>query len=652
MTKQYINKQNVKAIILAGSQDFGRCPLASRLPLALWPVVGSPAIEHLLRHLSRQGIEDVTICSNGNASLLKESIVTLNSMQLKFLDEPLPVGTAGCTRDASNDNKDELLLVLPATILTPPNIDTLLQSHKDQESDLTVVLEPNIGNDSSENHASGIYICQNSVLKYIPKEGYCDIKEGLIPAMLRVGKTVSATTLKQPLVSFRNRSEYLFAIANYLHNSCDSDIGLPREQLNGSKNIWLANNAKVDPSVRIYGPVVIMDEATISKETVIFGPTIIGSGVSIGNNCLIENSVLWNTARVGRNCEIRRCVIDYQALVQNHTVVEEQSIPFKPNGILKSSINNVSDTVKNNISKLRQILQPQIDRTSEKLPNWATLPKVNILPWLAASLVLISFLWSYWPTLVNLWSVWQRSDEYSSGLLVPFLAVYILWSKRKDIARYQLKPSAWGLVGFLGAQAFRFFGLFFMYGSAERLSIILSIAAIILMLSGWQIFRKLFSIFIFLSLMLPPPRSIHYAVMLPLQTWATSSAVFCLEILGYNVIREGNIIHLNGTTVAVVEACNGLRMIMAFFVISGLVVLLIRRKWWEKLIVVISSLPIALLCNNIRLVITAIAFTKLNGEHWEKIFHDFGGYAMMPLAMAMILFELWFISKIIIEPEN
>ena len=89
---------------------------------------------------------------------------------------------------------------------------------------------------------------------------------------------------------------------------------------------------------------------------------------------------------------------------------------------------------------------------------------------------------------------------------------------------------------------------------------------------------------------------------------------------------------------------------MAFFVIGGLVVLLIQRTWWEKLIVLVSSLPIALLCNSVRLTITAIAFTRLGGEHWEKIFHDFGGYAMMPLALGAIVLELWFLTKITTVP--
>ncbi|MHC4560637.1 MAG: exosortase/archaeosortase family protein, partial [Planctomycetota bacterium] len=263
----------------------------------------------------------------------------------------------------------------------------------------------------------------------------------------------------------------------------------------------------------------------------------------------------------------------------------------------------------------------------------------------------IAFLWSYWHGLVDLWNMWQISDEYSSGLLVPFLAVYILWSKRHDIAQCRIRPCYWGLFAFAFAQAVRIFGLFFMYGSAERLSIALTIAALVLLLFGWQLFRKISPILLFLCLMLPPPNRIHDAVALPLQRWATVSAVFCLEMI-YEVVKDGNIIRIGDASVAVLEACNGLRMVTAFFVIGGFVVLLVERAWWEKLIVLVSSLPIALLCNTVRLAITAVFFTVIEGENWEKIFHDFGGYAMMPLALAAIVAELWLLAKLTTLPTK
>ena len=191
-----------------------------------------------------------------------------------------------------------------------------------------------------------------------------------------------------------------------------------------------------------------------------------------------------------------------------------------------------------------------------------------------------------------------------------------------------------------------------MYGSAERLSIALTITALVLLLFGWRLLRKVSTVLLYLCLMLPWPNRVQTAVTIPLQRWATSSAVFCLETVGYEVVREGNLIHIGDSSVAVAEACNGLRMVTAFFVISGLVVLLVERKWWEKLIVLASSLPIALLCNTLRLAITAAFFTVLEGEHWERLFHDFGGYAMMPLSLAAIVSELWLLTKLTTVPNK
>lgn len=248
--------------------------------------------------------------------------------------------------------------------------------------------------------------------------------------------------------------------------------------------------------------------------------------------------------------------------------------------------------------------------------------------------------------------MWQRSDEYSSGLLVPFLAVYLLWSRRAKIFNTPVKPCLWGIPAFIAAQGIRLFGLFFMYGSAERLSIVLSIAAIVLFLFGWRLFKKVTPLMLFLCLMLPWPNRIETAVTLPLQRWATSSAVFSLELLGYGVTQEGNIINMGETSVAIAEACNGLRMVTAFFVIGSLVALIVKRQLWEKVIIIASSLPIALLCNTVRLTITSIIFTYVNGEKWEQLFHDFGGYAMMPLALFMVVAELWLITKLTTPPEK
>ena len=134
--------QSIKAIILVGSRDFGRCPLTTELPPALWPVLGKSVLERLLTSLADQGIKHVAICSNGNGSQLAKLIHADNRLELKYLDEPLPAGTAGCIRDAAGDETDTLYLVFSAGIICPPVIDILIKAHRDCQSDLTVMFNP------------------------------------------------------------------------------------------------------------------------------------------------------------------------------------------------------------------------------------------------------------------------------------------------------------------------------------------------------------------------------------------------------------------------------------------------------------------------------------------------------------------------------
>jgi exosortase len=269
-----------------------------------------------------------------------------------------------------------------------------------------------------------------------------------------------------------------------------------------------------------------------------------------------------------------------------------------------------------------------------------------------------AFLWSYWSTILDLWDIWNKNREDSAGLLVPCLALYVVWLRREDIGREKIRPTILaavvGVIAFLLAQLARSIGLCYMYGSGERLSMILSVGSLVLLLCGWRVLRKTATILLFLCLMLPWPNTIQSRIGIPLQNWATGSAVFCLELLGYSVGREGMVIKVGeskeAVEVAVAEACNGLRMITAFFVIGGLVVLLVQRTWWEKILVFASSLPIAMLCNTLRLTATAAAFTVLKGDYWTTMFHDFGGYAMMPVALGLVVGEFGILTWLTTPP--
>ena len=261
-------------------------------------------------------------------------------------------------------------------------------------------------------------------------------------------------------------------------------------------------------------------------------------------------------------------------------------------------------------------------------------------------LLLITFIWSFWPNIVDLWGMWMNSDEYSSGLLVPFITGYILYSRFKN--QGDSPKLYWPALILLAlSQTIRVAGVLLMSAFLMRMALLFTIYSLILLLLGYKICLKNYAVLLFLILMVPLPNSVHSMISPKLQHWATESAIFLLEMLGYKVQNEGNIIYINNTSVAVAEACNGLRMITAFFVTSGLIALIINKPVWQKITIFISTLPIALICNTVRLVVTSIAFTLIEGEEWETIFHDFGGFAMMPLAIIIVIMEITFMNMII-----
>jgi exosortase len=630
MTSRYpFHGLDVRAVVLVGGRDFGRCPLAAHRPTALWPTANKPVLAHLLDHLAEAGFGQAAVCCAQDDAAAVEAVCRDAALEAVLVVEELTAGTAGCLRDAVGSDPGDLILVLSAGMLAPPAIENLIEAHQAGTAELTVVFNPGPDRGTAPGRPAEIYLCRPEILRHIPRAGYCDIKEGLIPALLRAGGAVQPTVLDRDVGNFHNRTGYLGALeVLFLREASEGRSVLPSGR-SPEAPVLLGAEAVIHPTARICGPALLGDHAQLEEDVVVVGPALIGPNVVVGARSVVVRSALWAGARVGARCEVRESIVDGRAVLPDGAQVVERS---------------VSPSLSDRGSPVGRWAA----RVSERVPCSAR-------QWAYAAggvIVLAAFLWSYWPTFTDLISVWRRSDEYSSGLLVPFLAAYVLWLRREDLRPAPVQPALFlGMGAFLLAQAVRAIGLDF-YSSAERLSVILSLAALVLMVLGWKYLGKVATVLVFLCLMLPWPHRIQNAIALPLQRWSTTSAVFCLELAGYGVRQDGNVIHIGDTSVAVAEACNGLRMIMAFFVISGLVVLLVKRTWWEKLVILASSLPIAFLCNTLRLATTALFFTFIKGETWEQRFHDWGGYAMMPLALALVVGELWLLARLTTPPAR
>jgi len=274
---------------------------------------------------------------------------------------------------------------------------------------------------------------------------------------------------------------------------------------------------------------------------------------------------------------------------------------------------------------------------------------IVLIGWLA---VAGAFLWVYASTLADLAHVWWKMPDYGHGFFVPVFSLVLLWVRRDMVKPWPQEGSWWGL-GFLGI-----FGLFivasayFPYATPRRASIIPFLAGAALFVGGWRALRWSWPAIVFLVFMVPLPEAFSTLLRDPLQKLGTLSSVFLIQTLGIPATAQGNVIHLTEGQLGVVEACSGLRMLMLFFAVCVGAAFVLKQPWWEKVVIVISAVPIAVLANVFRITLTAVLHDLVSTELADKVFHDFAGMMMMPVAIAVLSAELWLISHLVVEPTR
>src|SRR5438270_13805062 len=75
---------------------------------------------------------------------------------------------------------------------------------------------------------------------------------------------------------------------------------------------------------------------------------------------------------------------------------------------------------------------------------------------LPATLLATSLFWAYWPTLRDMAERWAHEPQYSHGYLVPAFALFLLWTRRRQLATVRYQSSWWGIGILLTAGLLRF----------------------------------------------------------------------------------------------------------------------------------------------------------------------------------------------------
>ena len=265
--------------------------------------------------------------------------------------------------------------------------------------------------------------------------------------------------------------------------------------------------------------------------------------------------------------------------------------------------------------------------------------------------LLAAVAWAYGSTLARAADRWSGDPQYSHGYLVPVFALYLLYRRRAILSQGVLAPSWLAVFPLALGVGLRFVETYYYYNGLDQLSMVPMALGAAFATGGKTAARWAWPAALFLVFMVPLPFRLKTAMSGQLQTVATQMSSYVLVTAGLPAVTEGNVIVVQDIRIGVVEACSGLGMGVTFLALAAAFALVTKSALPVRFVLLVSALPIAVLANVARITVTAVLFYWDQSDAARAVYHDLAGWLMIPLGCAMILFENWFLERVLVRDD-
>jgi len=286
--------------------------------------------------------------------------------------------------------------------------------------------------------------------------------------------------------------------------------------------------------------------------------------------------------------------------------------------------------------------------------------------------IAIALAFLYFTVIVKLANDWWHDENYSHGLLIPFVIAFILWQERKRFVDSKSAPATWlGAIGIGASLCALWAGTAGVELFVQRASLVLMLACIVIYFFGMRLIRVVAVPLVLLALSIPIPQIIFNRIAFPLQLFASRCAVATMSFFSIPVLRQGNVIELmplgasEPKKLAVVEACSGIRSLMTLVTLAVIYAYFTKPKvaetsiakskvyaaflgftFWRSLILVIAAVPIAILTNALRVSGTGVLAHYYGTRVADGFFHTFSGWVIYVAAALLLLGTGWVLDRL------
>jgi exosortase A len=202
----------------------------------------------------------------------------------------------------------------------------------------------------------------------------------------------------------------------------------------------------------------------------------------------------------------------------------------------------------------------------------------------------------YWDTARAMVAIWARSDTYAHAFIVPPITLWLIWRKRHELARLNPEPTLWMVLPILATTVFWLMGELTAVNALTQFALVATLILTIISTLGISVCRQIAFPLAFLLLSVP-----FGDFMMPkLMEWTAWFAVLALRASGIPVYQEGLQFVIPSGNWSVVEACSGIRYIIASVTVGTLFAYLNYVTLRRRLIFIAISFIVPVVANWLR----------------------------------------------------
>jgi NDP-sugar pyrophosphorylase family protein len=334
----------MKALLLVGGQGTRLRPLTLNAPKSIVPIFNRPFLHYQLDLIKQvPEIDEVILSLNYQPRRIEEVFGDGRGtgIRIRYVVEPTPLGTAGAVRYAARGVSDTIV-VFNGDVLTQVDLRGLIDFHRNRRARATIVLTPVdnptayglVETDADQNILrflekpkpeeitcntinAGIYVLEPDTFDRIPENVAWSIERSFFPSFIERGETFLASIYRDYWIDIGTPDKYMQVHRDIMNGR----YSMP--PFNGQQGLaFVSPGARVDPSVRLEGPLFI-DEGCVVKAGARIGPyTVLGRSCHVEEDANISGAIVWAESRIGREAQVTNTIVGRSADIGRNAQLE------------------------------------------------------------------------------------------------------------------------------------------------------------------------------------------------------------------------------------------------------------------------------------------------------------------------------------------